>query len=167
MDTKSVADFISRTRFEILPANVIDHVKRCTLDILGAAIAGNDSRSVRITEGLVRSIGEGSEQATMVGFGRKASLLNATLVNSAMSTVLDSDDGCMSPVGHLGHIGGCVVPAALAVAEHQQSDGEAYLEAVVVGYEVYLRTGRILTDPEAKKFPLAGTPGAYGAAAAA
>lgn len=167
MKTKDVADFIVSSNIEKPPPNVISQAKLCTLDILGAAIAGSESRSVRIMEGIVRSMGEGNKQATMIGYGLKASLLNATLVNSAMSTVLDSDDGCMSPVGHLGHIGGCVVPAALAAAEYQQSSGEAYIEAVAVGYEVYLRTGRILTEPALKKFPLAGTPGAYGATAAA
>ena len=167
MNTATVADFILKTRFNDLPSNVVNKVKLCTLDTLGAAIAGSGSRSARIVEGLVHSMGEGREQATIIGYGRRASLPNAVLVNGAMATVLDSDDGCMSPVGHLGHVGGCVVPAALAVAEHLQSDGKAFIEAVVVGYEVYLRTGRILTEPDLKKFSLAGTPGTYGAAAAA
>lgn len=146
---------------------MVTQAKLCTLDTLGAAIAGCKAKAVHIMERFVRSIGDGREEATIFGFGRKISLPNATLLNSTMSTVLDSDDGCMSSVGHLGHIGGCVIPAALAVAERRHSTGEAFLEAVTVGYEVYLRTGRILTEPELKKFPIAGTPGAYGAAAAA
>jgi 2-methylcitrate dehydratase PrpD len=166
MNTNDVADFILTTSFRKLPSNVITQAKLCTLDILGAAIAGRHTKTVDIMGHLVCSMG-GKNEATIIGFGLKAPLANATLVNSAMATVLDTDDGCMSPVGHLGHIGGCVIPAALTVAEREHSTGEAFIEAVVAGYEVYLRTGWILAEPALKKFPLAGTPGAYGAAAAA
>ena len=166
MATKDVADFIFNVHVEDLPREVITQVKLCTLDTLGAAIAGRNTRSVRIIVDLLRSMG-GVKEATFIGFGLQAPLDRAILVNSAMSTALDSDDGCMSPVGHLGHIGGCVIPAALAVAERENSTGEAFIEAVAAGYEVYLRTGWILTEPELKKFPLSGTSGTYGAAAAA
>lgn len=136
------------------------------MDILGSAIAGRERKTVGIMERLVRSIGGGKEEATMICCGRKASLPNATLVNSAMATVLDSDDGGRSAVGGLGHIGGCVIPAALAVAEREHASGKAFLEAVVVGYEVYLKTSWMLAEPNLKKFSMSGTPGAYGAAAA-
>lgn len=166
MDTRSIADFIFKLNFEELSQDILTQVKRCTLDTLGAAIAARNIKTVRIIADLVRSMG-GVKEATVIGFGLQAPLAKATLVNSAMSTVLDSDDGCISPVGHLGHVGGCVIPAALAVGERESSTGEAFMEAVATGYEVYLRTSWILTRPELKEFPLAGTPGTYGAAAAA
>jgi len=165
MGTKDVADFISRVNFNELPSDLLTKVKLCMLDTLGAAIAGCNATTVRIIADLVRSTG-GIKEATVIGFGLQAPLTGATLVNSALSTVLDTDDGCSSPVGHLGHIGGCIIPAALAVAERENSSGKAFMEAVAAGYEVYLRTSWILTRPELKEFPLAGTPGAYGAAAA-
>jgi len=167
MSTQAVAEFICRTRYEDMPAPVIEQAKRCTLDTLGAAIAGRKRKTVNILERLVSDLGEGRPEAVIFGAGRKASAPNATLVNSLISTVLDTDDGSMSPVGHLGHIGGCVIPAALAVAEREGAAGKGFLEAVAAGYEVFLRTGWILTEPEQKKFSISGTPGTYAAAAAA
>lgn len=165
MDIKDVADFIYTVSFDKLPPDVVAQTKLCTLDTLGAAIAGRNTRTVGVVERLVRSMG-GKKEATLIGCGVKAPLDRATLVNSTMATVLDSDDGCMSPIGHLGHIGGCVIPAALAVAEGENSTGRAFIEAVVAGYEVYLRTSQMLTKAEGKPFR-AGTLGTYGAAAAA
>lgn len=167
MSTQAVAEFICNTRFKELPSPVIGQAKRCTLDTLGSAIAGRKRKTVEIMERLVFSLGGGHPEAAVIGTGQRASAPNATLLNSLISTVLDSDDGSMSPVGHLGHIGGCVIPAALAVAEREQAGGKAFLEAVVAGYEVFLRTGWILTEPEMKKFSISGTPGAYATAATA
>lgn len=167
LDTSRVADFISATRFEELPSNIVNQAKRCTLDTLAGAVAGCRCKSIKIVEEVVRWAGEGKEQASLIGSGTKVSLPSAALLNGSMATVLDSDDGCMSSIGHLGHIGGCLVPATLAVAEKENLGGRAYIEALVVGYEVYLKTSRILMEPKLKKFPLAGTPGTYGAAAAA
>lgn len=166
MDTKSVANFILAVNFEELPQDVVAQVKRCTLDALGATIAAHNTKTVRIVGDLVRRSTGTVKEATLIGFGLQASLDKATLLNSTMATVLDTDDGCISPVGHLGHVGGCVIPAALAVAEHENSTGEAFIEAVVAGYEVFLRTGWMLCDPKIKKIPSSGTPGAYGVAAA-
>ena len=167
MSTQAVAEFICDTRFDRLPSTVIEQAKRCTLDTLGSAIAGRNRRTVGIMDRLLRSLGEGNGEATVIGGARKASSPNATLLNSLISTVLDSDDGSMSSVGHLGHIGGCVIPAALAISEREGAGGRAFLEAVVAGYEVFLRTGWILTEPELKKFSISGTPGTYATAAAA
>jgi len=166
MNTKDVADFILDTNFDRLPLEVINKAKLCILDTLGGAIAAHNTKSAGIMRGLIRSMG-GKEEATLFGLGLKAPLAGAALVNGIMSTVLDTDDGCFSPVGHLGHIGGCVIPAALAVGEREGSTGVEFLEAVVVGYETALRKGWIVREPEPKKGWSTGGIGAYGAAAAA
>lgn len=166
MNTKDVADFILDTNFDKLPPEVITKAKLCVLDALGGAIAAHNTKSVGIMRGLICSMG-GKEEATLFGLGLKAPLAGAALVNGIMSTVLDTDDGCFSSVGHLGHIGGCVIPAALAVGEREGSTGVEFLEAVVVGYETALRKGWMLREPEPKKPPLTGGIGAYGAAVAA
>ncbi|MBI4295220.1 MAG: MmgE/PrpD family protein [Chloroflexi bacterium] len=166
MNTKDVADFILDTSFDRLPAEVVAKAKLCTLDALGAAIAAHNTKTVSMVRGLVRSSG-GKAEATLWGLGLMAPLAGAALVNGTMTSVLDTDDGIMSPVGHLGHVGGCVIPAALAVGEREGATGAEFLEAVVAGYEVATRTGWMLCEPEQKKIPLAGTNGAYGAVVAA
>ena len=166
MNTKDVVDFILDTSFDELPPEVITKAKLCTLDTLGAAIAAHNTKTVGIMRGLVRSMG-GREEATLFGLGLQVPLAGAALVNGVMSTVLDTDDGIMAPVGHIGHIAGCVIPAALAVGEREGSTGIEFLEAVVAGYEVAIRTGWMLADTEKRTYPIAGTNGAYGAAVAA
>lgn len=164
MSTKVVSKFISSIQFENLPPEIVMQAKRCTLDTIGGAIAGRNTKTARVVENIVRSAG-GMPEATVIGSGTKFPVDKATLVNSTMCTVLDSDDGCMSPVGHLGHIGGCVIPAALGMAEHQNSSGKTFIEGVVAGYEIYLRTSLMWVKAEGKTFR-AGTIGTHGAAAA-
>lgn len=170
MNTKDVADFILDISLDKLPPDVITKAKLCTLDTLGSAIAGHDTKPVHIVRSLIRSMG-GKEEATLFGLGLKAPLAGAAMANCVMSHALDSDDGCMDPVGgHIGHIGGIVISAALSAGERESSTGAEFLEAVVAGYEVAVRTGRMLGEPKHRKSLISGivlsSGVTYGAAAA-
>lgn len=65
--------------------------------------------------------------------GRSAPAL-AALVNSTAAHAQDFDDATTVGVG--GHISAVVIPAALAVAEHELKSGADFIDAVAHGYEV-------------------------------
>ena len=62
-----------------------------------------------------------------------------------LANVLDYDDGHRLTKGHPGAI---VIPAMLALAEAVDASPTAFLEAVLVGYEVAVRAGVLIHDRE-------------------
>ena len=82
-----------------------------------------------------------------------------------LASALDIDDGSTAPMGrHAGHHGALVVPSSLSVAESEGSSGRSFIEAVLVGYEVGIRAGYIMSSfPEGSE---AGPMGCHGATVA-
>jgi 2-methylcitrate dehydratase PrpD len=60
-----------------------------------------------------------------------------------------------------------VIAAALALGQARQVDGERFLRAVVVGYEVSTRIGAVMVPAHYKYWHSTGTVGCFGATAAA
>ncbi len=153
------------TSFDKLPANVVAKAKMCILDILGGSLAAHDTKSANYVRRVVRRMG-GREESTLIGVGVKVPAPLAAWANSMLASALDVDDGSPSPVGagHAGHHGALVVPSSLAVAESKGSSGKSLIEAVVIGYEVGIRAGYILSSLPG--ISLAGPIGSYGVTAA-
>lgn len=164
MDSKDVANFVLQARFDKLPSEVIVWAKLAILDVLGASIAAHDTKSAESVRRTIQLLG-GKPESTLLGGGKKAPAPLAALAFSTLAGACDIDDGIMGPEGHLGHLGGMVIPAALCVAESEGSTGRELLEAVVVGYEIAIRTGSILVGK--LEVMTTGPIGCYGAAAAA
>jgi 2-methylcitrate dehydratase PrpD len=133
------------------------------LDWFGCAIAGAREPLSEILVGEMGAAGERGE-ATLAGRCERTSVLNAALINGAMSHALDFDDThtLMS-----GHPSVPVVPAVLALAERDDRDGASFLAAVVAGIETESRLGAIMNPQHyALGFHATGTLGTFGAAAA-
>lgn len=163
MSTKAVADFVVQMSFERFPLDVIAKAKVAIRDTLAVLLAAHKDRAVEATRRVAVAM-KGREESTLMGIGIKVPCNIAAWVNAIMASTLDMDDGAWGPTGHKGHLGGILVPSSLAVAERQNATGEDLIEAVVVGYEVGLRTGFMIA--KTIDHPLvSGTPGAYGAAA--
>jgi 2-methylcitrate dehydratase PrpD len=75
--------------------------------------------------------------------GRRAQAAGAAFANACAGNGLDIDDDAIFTRGHPG---AQLIPTALAVAEEVDASGAALLEALVVGYEVAIRTGRCWHD---------------------
>jgi 2-methylcitrate dehydratase PrpD len=108
--TNKVLRFISDTRFEDLPDNVIHQAKRCLLDTLGALLAGSDTPVVRIMSSFATKYFRGTE-ATILVSGERVSPVGAALANGYACNALDIDDGYRMVKGHPG---ACVLPVLLA-----------------------------------------------------
>ena len=109
-------------------------LKRNVLDTLGCAIAADGEVITAILEH-VESVGA-APAATLIGGGR-ASVEQATLLNSVRVRYLDLLDTYLAP-------GGLCHPAdnfaaILAVAEQRRASGEDFLLALALAYEIQCR----------------------------
>ncbi len=157
-----VLDFILHTTWADLPAAVQHQARRCLLDLTAATLAGTQTPVARIMAEFALAQCKG-EEATILGSGRRASLIGAALANGFAANALDIDDG-YRPVK--GHPGVCVLPALLAASEAHPPSGPAFLTALVIGYEIGQRAG-LIRHAGAAVYHASGSWGALAAAAAA
>jgi 2-methylcitrate dehydratase PrpD len=138
--TRRVVEFARTTRWGDLPADVRSQAIRCVLDLCGAAVAGSRARAARSTAGYAL-YAHGTGPSTIIGTGAGSTSVGAALANGFAASALDIDDGYRPVKGHPGAV---VFPAVLAAAEEAKSSGVEFLTALVVGYEVAMRAGRVL-----------------------
>jgi 2-methylcitrate dehydratase PrpD len=127
--------FIAETSFEDIPPEVIDQAKRCVLDWVGVTVGGVAHPASSILIDLVKDLG-GKDQASIFGTSLKSSMVNAALVNGAMSHVLDFDD---THLAALMHPSAPLLPAIFAFGEYDGTSGKDFLTAFVLGFEAETR----------------------------
>lgn len=160
---KRAAKFVQDLEFDELGESTVSQAKRCVLDFVGAVLGGAKTRAGEISLKVARSL-DGPEQATILPTSDRVPCQSASFVHGTMGSALDIDDGHRLAVGHPG---GVVIPAALAMAENVNSTGRELLEAIVCGYEVAIRAGQILRSKIPQSASLgSGRWGSIGAAAA-
>ena len=126
--------------FDRLPAEVRHESRRALVDSIGCAIGGYGCDAHLIAARMLKKLG-GNTEATVIGSGDKASVMNAAVLNGIMLRYLDYNDVYVVPVGKMvagGHLGE-VIPGALAMAEHRHVSGREFLVNVVAGYELSAR----------------------------
>jgi len=160
--TRKLAEVLASTSYHDLPATVIEEAKRAVLDWLGSAMAGSTEPPARMAQHVVAGLGR-SDEAAIFSAGRGPAA-GAALANGVSSHILEFDD---VHKGSTLHPAAPVIPAALAVAEREHSDGRSFLLAVVVGYEAALRVGEAVNPSHYYFWHPTGTAATFGAAAAA
>ncbi len=144
-------------------AEALTVAKQCLLDWLGVTLAARREPLVGI---LADELAPSDEPGgcTLIGLGRRASLMNAALINGAMGHALDFDDVIIA----MGHPTAPVAPAVLGLAEALGASGARVVAAFVAGIEAECRVARLLgASHYAKGWHGTATFGAFGAAAAA
>jgi 2-methylcitrate dehydratase PrpD len=138
--TDHAVDFIQQTDWAALPPKVQHQAKRCLLDTLGALIAGTGTPVARLMAHFVAAQYAGDE-ATILVDGRRVSAVGAALANGFAANALDIDDGYRRIKGHPGS---GLLPVLLAATELQGNvSGQAFMAALIVGYEIGIRAGLI------------------------
>jgi 2-methylcitrate dehydratase PrpD len=137
-----LTQFIETLKWEDLSERTQEITKLCVLDLLGCALAGSQDAS---TAPLITSMREMEGGTGCPIWGTHLDLgLNASIfVNSYTASLYDLDDGHRKAQGHPG---AAIVPAALNAAYKNDLSGKAFLEAVVVGYEVAIRSALIIRE---------------------
>jgi len=142
--TAELAKYIVASKFEDLPAEVIDRAKHITLHTIGAGLAASKLSLIQKAERVAARIsGGGSGSSTIWGNGKKSSSAVAAFANGTAADALDWEDCSWT-----GHPSAGLIPAGIAVAEETQCSGKDYLVAIVAAYEVYQRIAMSVQPPD-------------------
>lgn len=157
-----VTGFIKDLQWEKLDQAVKRRVKMCLLDNLGVTLVGALApvSSIAATYA-AENWGRGS--STILLGSARTTAPGAAFANACAANALDLDDDAIFTRGHPG---AQLFPACLAIAEQCGAGGKELLEALVVGYEISIRTGRCWHDLH-EIYHSCGSWGSVGCAAAA
>src|SRR5512145_2259478 len=103
-----LANFIVKTEYSELPADVIHEAKRSLLDAFGCAVAGITTDKGKIAVSVSKRLG-GPGESSILGTGHKVSCANAAMANGELINGLDYDG--------ISHIHPFAIPPALAIGE--------------------------------------------------
>ena len=148
-----------------LAPEVVAKAKLCVLDLLSSAFAARDLPWAAQAAALARAnSGGAARSAGIIGTHDVVSVQDAAFANGVLGHGLVRDD---MHVGSVSHLGTVLVPALLALAESTRASGAEFLTALVAGYEVGGKIGRMVMDSEVTKiFRPTGITGPIAAAAA-
>ena len=150
------------TRAQPLVPEALHHAKRAVIDWYAALYPGAVVAPATLLEkALAEDLDRGSARLAL---GRRASTRTAALINGTAAHTVEVDD--IFKFG-IYHPGAPTISAALAVAQSSNASGEAFLRAVIVGYEISTRIGAAMGRAHYKYWHNTGTVGTFGASAAA
>lgn len=133
--SQTLGRWISETTVAEIPDVVISDAIWRVIDQVGICIAGSGDENARAVRDVARELGS-QERSTTFVFGDRFSAPMAGCVNGASGTALDYDD--LHPESAV-HISSVAVPAALALGEDRNANGEQMLLALALGAEVGIR----------------------------
>lgn len=158
--TKTLAQFIVDTRYDKLPAAVVDAAKVAILDGVANMLGGSTQDLAAIIGRYVKSLG-GTPQCTVIGWGFKTNAPSAAFANGVFGHCLDYEIQGYPPT----HGTSSCLPAALALGETLHASGQTIIEAYVLGWEIQGRL-RAASAPAANRaFHPPGMVGPLGGAA--
>ncbi len=160
-ETVTLAKHAVDLSYEDLPDEVIHKAKLLLLDQLGCQLAFATLPWGRQTAAYTCAKG-GTGQSTLTYYGYKTNMEDAAFCNGVFGHGFEMDDVEMTTTSHPAV---CVVPALLAVGEHQLSTGREILTALVTGYETFLRITHAADAMRDRFFHCTAVAGAFGAAA--
>lgn len=148
-----------------LSPEVVAKAKLCVYDLLSSALAAGELPWSRQAASVARRNSLGSARgAGIIGTNDVVSIQDAAFANGTLSHGLVRDD---MHVGSVSHLGTVLVPALLSLAATTRASGKDFLTALVAGYEVGGKVGRMILDVEVSKtFRPTGTVGPMAGAAA-
>jgi 2-methylcitrate dehydratase PrpD len=162
----ALSDYMTAAAQRSLPAEVIEVAKQHLLDTFAAMVSGSELAPGRAALAFAASQ-TGGTAATVVGSKRLLGSIEAALVNGTLAHSDETDD---SHGASQSHPGAAVVPAALALGEELGVNGEHFLRAVTLGYDIGPRLtmalGGVAFRNESRRSTHAFA-GTFGAAAAA
>lgn len=160
--TKSLVEYALDTKYENLTPEIIEKVKMLILDAFGCCIAGSSAIGVeQIINLLIKWNGE--KESTVLVYGHKIPAPFAAFANSVMIHARDFEDTHDTAVIH------CttpVLPAVLAMAESEKTNGKDFITAVTLGIEILCRTGLASPRPQLKGWWHTTTLGCFASAIA-
>jgi 2-methylcitrate dehydratase PrpD len=140
-ESRALAQYVERTRFEDLPADVVDMTQRAILDAIGVSLAASGLEpACRPFIELALESG-GHDEATILGTGRRASAALAALANGSLAHAMDYEDAHEETRTHPN---AAAIAAALSLSERLGVSGRELITAVALGCDVVCRLARAL-----------------------
>jgi 2-methylcitrate dehydratase PrpD len=170
--TNYVGTFVTQTKYQEIPAEVIELGKKSILDALGLALAGSRAESGSISRKYVEQAGVCNGKATVIGSAQRTSPRFAALLNGISIHADDFDDTQLAAAkdrvyGLLIHPTVPVLPAIFALAEQRAVTGKEWMLAYQVGAEVECKIAEAISPRHYQAgFHTTGTCGPFGSAAA-
>jgi 2-methylcitrate dehydratase PrpD len=145
-----------------IPPEVVHHAKRALIDWSAALFPGAIVAPATLME---RSCADDLDHGRAeLALGRKATVRTAALINGTAAHTVEVDDIFRDAIYHPG---APTIASALAAAQDVGATGEAFLKAIIVGYEISCRIGQTMGKAHYKYWHNTGTIGTFGATAAA
>jgi 2-methylcitrate dehydratase PrpD len=142
-----LAQRIIAMRYEDLPSDVVHWCKVAVLDTVGVALAGSVEQAPRAVEE-VMGLRPDNGPCLIIGSRRRASPLDAALVNGTSAHALDFDNTAKSFGGHASAV---IVPALIAAGEDCDAGGRELIVAHAAGFEVGAAIGRCVNPEHSEK----------------
>lgn len=137
-----VENFIINAKWENLPEEVKERLKSCFIDLIGALIVGSKSQQFEAGLALAEKI-YGNGDIPVIGSEKKFNFMGASAAMGHSSNAYDIDDGHNMTRTHPGT---SFIGAILAAAYEKDLSLKDFLTALLVAYEVSLRSGVAMMD---------------------
>jgi len=155
------AGFAEGYRRQAVAPQVLHQAKRVVIDWYAALLPGAMVPPAPLLErALAAELDHGDSHLAL---GRRATVRAAALINGAAAHTVEVDDIFREGIYHPG---APTIAAALAVAQSRHVPGDAFLRAVIVGYEISTRIAAAMGRAHYKYWHNTGTIGCFGAASA-
>ena len=170
--THYLGTFVTQTKYQDIPAEVIELGKKSILDGLGLALAGSRAETGSLSRQFARQSGVANGKATIIGTSQRTSPRFAALLNGISIHADDFDDTQLAAekdrvYGLLMHPTVPVLPAIFALAEERTISGKDWMLAYHVGAEVECKIAEAISPRHYEDgFHTTGTCGPFGSAAA-
>ncbi len=155
------AGFAEGYRRQTVAPQVLHQAKRAVIDWHAAVLPGGMVPPAPLLERALA--GELDHGDSHLALGRRATVRAAALINGAAAHTVEVDDIFREGIYHPG---APTIAAALAVAQSRHVSGDAFLRAVIVGYEISTRIAAAMGRAHYKYWHNTGTIGCFGAASA-
>jgi 2-methylcitrate dehydratase PrpD len=161
--TRTLAEYLVRSGWDDVPADVRHEAARSLVNYLGCALGGSGDPAV---DAAIRALGpySGKPIAAILGRTERLDPLHASLMNGISSHVEDFDD--TTPQNYI-HPSSPVASALFAYASVHPVGGRDFVHAFVLGFEAESRVGNAVYPAHYDAgWHITGTAGIFGAAAA-
>ena len=160
---KGLSEFIALCDLKKINKHFKEDAILRILDWIGCAISGAKYPQVEISKKYLESQYQNGE-CTVLGTPKKLPPRAAVFLNGIAGHVCELDDGHRTAIGHPGSI---TVPVALGMAEKYGCSGKDVLKAVILGYDMYTRLGRVVNPSHYRTWHTTGTCGTLASTATA
>ncbi len=171
--TAEAAEFVAATRFEDLPAELVELGKMHILDAIGLAIAGERAGSGEIVRRYLADLGVLRGPSTILGTALKAVPRFAAFANGVAIHADDFDDTQLAAAkdrvyGLLTHPTVVTMPPSLAVAQALGKSGRDFVLAYHLGLEIATKVSEAIAPRSYESgFHSTSMCGVFGSAASA